>query len=236
MADISADTPAAAAAASPAADASSAAVASPAAAAMAAPTPSPAASSTGKRPLQQAVLSKPDCLLPTAYRRLSNAAPVESTSSRGTSSAAGVLIVSTAASPAAASPSCDELIAAAPKLIAAIRSAAKCVKVAEKVASLLEEGRVKPSNAGALFQILSAAAEEPTRWRTLSMRPAFRRLFGAADARLVLFALPQQQAIKVCRLTLHWDCTAIALQLHCNRTATALQLHCSCTAAARRCN
>ena len=92
----------------------------------------------------------------------------------------------------------DELIAAAPKLIAAIRVAGKCVKVAEKVASLLEEGRVKPSNAGAVFEILTAAVEDPTRWRKPAMRAAFRRLFCAADARLVLFAMPQQQVMPGC--------------------------------------
>ena len=92
----------------------------------------------------------------------------------------------------------DELIAAAPKLIAAIRVAGKCVKVAEKVASLLEEGRVKPSNAGAVFEILTAAVEDPTRWRKPAMRAAFRRLFCAADARLVLFAMPQQQVMPAC--------------------------------------
>jgi hypothetical protein len=94
----------------------------------------------------------------------------------------------------------DELIAAAPKLAEAIRSAAKCVKVAEKVASLLEEGRVKLSNAGAVFEILSAAVEDPTRWRKPSGRPAFRRLLIAADARLNLFPLHMQQSIKVWKL------------------------------------
>lgn len=76
--------------------------------------------------------------------------------------------------------------------------AGKCVKVAEKVASLLEEGRVKPSNAGAVFEILTAAVEDPTRWRKPAMRAAFRRLFCAADARLVLFAMPQQQVMPGC--------------------------------------
>ena len=76
--------------------------------------------------------------------------------------------------------------------------AGKCVKVAEKVASLLEEGRVKPSNAGAVFEILAAAVEDPTRWRKPAMRAAFRRLFCAADARLVLFAMPQQQVMPAC--------------------------------------
>ena len=95
----------------------------------------------------------------------------------------------------------DELVAAAPKLASAIRSPAKCVKVAEKVASLLEEGRVKISNAQAVFDVLSAAIEEdPMRWRKPAMRAAFRRLFGAADARLSLFQLHQQQSIKVWRL------------------------------------
>ena len=88
-------------------------------------------------------------------------------------------------------------MAAAPKLAAAIRSVAKCAKVAEKVASLLEEGKVKPFNARAVFEILSAAIEDPTRWRQPAMRPAFRRLLSSAEARLVLFPLQQQQSIKV---------------------------------------
>ena len=62
----------------------------------------------------------------------------------------------------------------------------------------LEEGRVKPSNAGAVFEILTAAVEDPTRWRKPAMRAAFRRLFCAADARLVLFAMPQQQVMPAC--------------------------------------
>jgi len=68
---------------------------------------------------------------------------------------------SAAAAPAAAvaSPS-DELIAAAPKLAEAIRSEKKCVKVADKVASILEEGRMlKLSNASAVFDILTAGVE-----------------------------------------------------------------------------
>ena len=134
---------------------------------------------------------EPDSL-PTAYQRrsLPNVTPVESTTPTAPAPAE-----SAAESSTAPLPSCDEIIAAAPKLIAAIRSAAKSVKVAERVASLLEEGRVKPSNAGAVFEILAAAVEDPTRWRKPSMRSAFRRLFCAADARLVLFAMPQQQAV-----------------------------------------
>ena len=100
----------------------------------------------------------------------------------------------------AATPPIDELVAAAPKLVSAIRSAVKCVKVAEKVASLLEEGKVKISNAGAVYDVLSAAVEDPMRWRKPSMRSAFRRLFSAADARLSLFQLHQQQSIKVWKL------------------------------------
>lgn len=95
----------------------------------------------------------------------------------------------------ASSASC-EISQAAPKLAEAIRSAAKCVKVAEK-ASLFEEGRATLSNASAMFSILSAAAEDPTRWRQASMRLAFRRLFNAAATRLNVFALQQQQSIKV---------------------------------------
>ena len=80
--------------------------------------------------------------------------------------------------------SSDELIAAAPRLAAAMRSAVKCVKVADKVSSMLEGGLVKLSNASAVFDVLSVAAEEPARWRTPSMRASFRRLFSAADGRL----------------------------------------------------
>lgn len=94
----------------------------------------------------------------------------------------------------------DELTAAAPKLAAAIRSTAKCVKVAEKVASLLEDGQVKISNAGAVFEVFEAAVEDPMRWRKPAMRAAYRRLFSAADARLSLFPLQQQQSIKIWRL------------------------------------
>ena len=96
--------------------------------------------------------------------------------------------------------SSDELVAAAPRLAAAMRSAVKCVKVADKVSSMLEGGLVKLSNASAVFDVLSVAAEEPARWRTPSMRASFRRLFSAADGRLSLFALPQQQSIKLWRL------------------------------------
>ena len=157
-----------------------------------------AASCTGKRPATDSAESET-----TTRQRLSTEAPAESEPS-----AAAAPVES--APPAAAGPadstanpptsstgasSSDELIAAAPKLIAAIRVAGKCVKVAEKVASLLEEGRVKPSNAGAVFEILTAAVEDPTRWRKPAMRAAFRRLFCAADARLVLFAMPQQQVM-----------------------------------------
>ena len=107
------------------------------------------------------------------------------------------------AAPAAPTPPAapsDEIIAAAPKLAAAIRSAAKAERVAEKVASLFEEGLVKPFNAGALFGVLSAAIEDPARWRKPSNRGAFRKLFSAAASRPVLFSLPQQQQIKVWRL------------------------------------
>ena len=159
-----------------------------------------AASCTGKRPATDSAESET-----TTRQRLSTEVPAES------EPAAATPVVS--APPAAAAPadstanpptsstgasSSDELIAAAPKLIAAIRVAGKCVKVAEKVASLLEEGRVKPSNAGAVFEILTAAVEDPTRWRKPAMRAAFRRLFCAADARLVLFAMPQQQVMPAC--------------------------------------
>jgi hypothetical protein len=142
-------------------------------------------SCTGKRPAT-------DCAEPesSARQRLSNVVPAESAPST-----AAAPVDSTANSSSTGASSCDELIAAAPKLIAAMRLLGKCVKVAEKVASLLEEGRVKPSNAGAVFEVLTAAVEDPTRWRKPAMRPAFRRLFCAADARLVLFAMPQQQAM-----------------------------------------
>ena len=161
-----------------------------------------AASCTGKRPATDSAESET-----TTRQRLSTEVPAESEPS----AAAAAPVES--APPAAAAPadstanpptsstgasSSDELIAAAPKLIAAIRVAGKCVKVAEKVASLLEEGRVKPSNAGAVFEILTAAVEDPTRWRKPAMRAAFRRLFCAADARLVLFAMPQQQVVPAC--------------------------------------
>ena len=149
-----------------------------------------AASCTGKRPATDSAESETttrQCLsteVPAESAPSTAAAPAESTANPPTSS--------TGAS------SSDELIAAAPKLVAAIRVAGKCVKVAEKVASLLEEGRVKPSNAGAVFEILTAAVEDPTRWRKPAMRAAFRRLFCAADARLVLFAMPQQQVMPAC--------------------------------------
>jgi len=106
------------------------------------------------------------------------------------------------ASPAAApSPSSDELIAAAPKLAAAIRSATKCVKVADKVASLLEDGKmIKVSNASALFDVLAAGVEEPTRWRKAEMRSAFRRLYAAAAGRIGFFSLQQQQSIRLWQL------------------------------------
>ena len=157
---------------------------------MASPTPPTtalvgAASCTGKRPATDSAESET-----TASKRLSNVVPAESAPST-----AAAPVDSTANSSLTGASSCDAIIAAAPKLIAAIRSSGKCVKVAEKVASLLEEGRVKPSNAGAVFEILTAAVEDPTRWRKPAMRPAFRRLFCAADARLVLFAMPQQQAM-----------------------------------------
>ena len=149
-----------------------------------------AASCTGKRPATDSAESET-----TTRQRLSTEVPAESAPS-----AAAALADSTANPPTSSSgaSSSDELIAAAPKLIAAIRVAGKCVKVAEKVASLLEEGRVKPSNAGAVFEILTAAVEDPTRWRKPAMRAAFRRLFCAADARLVLFAMPQQQVMPGC--------------------------------------
>merc|ERR1719469_1790744 len=129
-----------------------------------------ASSCTGKRPATDSV--EPDSL-PTAYQRrsLPNVTPVESAMPTAPAPAE-----SAAESSTAPLPSCDEIIAAAPKLIAAIRSAAKSVKVAERVASLLEEGRVKPSNAGAVFEILAAAVEDPTRWRKPSMRSAFRKV------------------------------------------------------------
>ena len=157
---------------------------------MASPTPATtalagAASCTGKRPATDSAESET-----TARQRLSSVVPAESAPP-----AAAPVDSSASSSCDTGASSCDELIAAAPKLIAAIRSSGKCVKVAEKVASLLEEGRVKPSNAGAVFEILTAAVEDPTRWRKPAMRPAFRRLFCAADARLVLFAMPRQQAM-----------------------------------------
>lgn len=149
-----------------------------------------AASCTGKRPATDSAESET-----TTRQRLSTEVPAESAPST-----AAVPADSTANPPTSSTgaSSSDELIAAAPKLIAAIRVAGKCVKVAEKVASLLEEGRVKPSNAGAVFEILTAAVEDPTRWRKPAMRAAFRRLFCAADARLVLFAMPQQQVMPGC--------------------------------------
>ena len=65
------------------------------------------------------------------------------------------------------------------------------------MASLFDEGRATIANAGAMFTILSAAVEDPARWRQASMRAAYRRLFSAASARLNLFPLQQQQSIKV---------------------------------------
>ena len=62
------------------------------------------------------------------------------------------------------------------------------------------QGKVKLCNSSAVFEILSAAVEDPARWRKPSMRPAFRRLISAADARLALFPLHQQQAIKVWKM------------------------------------
>ena len=121
----------------------------------------------------------------------SAAAPSAASSAAASSAAAPIA----AAAPAAAAS--DELIAAAPKLAAAIRSAAKCAKVAEKVASLFEENHVKPFNAGAVFDVLSAAMEDPTSWRQPSRRVALRRLFTAAAGKLVLFPLHQQQSIQV---------------------------------------
>lgn len=94
----------------------------------------------------------------------------------------------------------DEIVMAAPKLAEAIRSAAKCVKVAEKVASLLEGGMVNIGNTCAIFEVLSAATEDPMRWRKPAMHLAFCRLFGAAASRLNLFPLQQQQSIKVWQL------------------------------------
>ena len=160
-----------------------------------------AASCTGKRPATNSVESET-----TNRQRLSTEVPAESAPSAAAApvesapSAAAAPAYSMANPPTSSTgaSNSDELIAAAPKLIAAIRVAGKCVKVAEKVASLLEEGRVKPSNAGAVFEILTAAVEDPTRWRKPAMRAAFRRLFCAADARLVLFAMPQQQVMPGC--------------------------------------
>ena len=149
-----------------------------------------AASCTGKRPATDSAESET-----TTRQRLSTEAPAESAPSAAAAPAYSMANPPTSSTGASNS---DELIAAAPKLIAAIRVAGKCVKVAEKVASLLEEGRVKPSNAGAVFEILTAAVEDPTRWRKPAMRAAFRRLFCAADARLVLFAMPQQQVMPAC--------------------------------------
>lgn len=155
------------------------------------------ASCTGKRPATDSAESET-----TSRQRLSTEvsaeSPVESAPSAAAAPADSTATPPTSSTCASSS---DELIAAAPKLIAAIRVAGKCVKVAEKVASLLEEGRVKPSNAGAVFEILTAAVEDPTRWRKPVMRAAFRRLFCAADARLVLFAMPQQQVMPGCT----WD-------------------------------
>ena len=161
-----------------------------------------AASCTGKRPATDSAESET-----TTRQRLSTEVPAESSPSAAAAPVesappAAAAPADSTANPATSSTgtssSSDELIAAAPKLIAAIRVAGKCVKVAEKVASLLEEGRVKPSNAGAVFEILTAAVEDPTRWRKPAMRAAFRRLFCAADARLVLFAMPQQQVMPAC--------------------------------------
>ena len=149
-----------------------------------------AASCTGKRPATDSAESET-----TTRQRLSTEVPAESAPPAAAAPADSTANPPTSSTGASSS---DELIAAAPKLIAAIRVAGKCVKVAEKVASLLEEGRVKPSNAGAVFEILTAAVEDPTRWRKPAMRAAFRRLFCAADARLVLFAMPQQQVMPGC--------------------------------------
>ena len=162
---------------------------------MASPTEAPpaltgAASCTGKRPATDSAESET-----TTRQRLSTEVPAESAPPAAAAPADSTANPPTSSTGASSS---DELIAAAPKLIAAIRVAGKCVKVAEKVASLLEEGRVKPSNAGAVFEILTAAVEDPTRWRKPAMRAAFRRLFCAADARLVLFAMPQQQVMPGC--------------------------------------
>lgn len=129
---------------------------------------------------------------PPAVAAASSAAP----SAVPASSAAPSL----AAAAAAARP-CDELIAAAPKLAAAIRSAAKCAKVADKVASLLEEGRMfKLSNAGAVYEILAAGVEDPTFWRKPEARAPFRRLYSAALARMTYFPVHQQQSIRVWQL------------------------------------
>lgn len=105
----------------------------------------------------------------------------------------------------------DELVAAAPKLVAALRVPAKSMKVADKVASLLEEAKVfKLSNVSAMFDILSAGVEDPTRWRKSATRSAYRRLYSAAASRLSYFSLQQQPSIRVWqfRVTTQADLTA----------------------------
>jgi len=106
-------------------------------------------------------------------------------------------------SPAVPSPSADELISAAPKLAAAIRATAKAVKVAEKMASLLEDGRsVKLSNACAVFDVLSAGAEDPKRFHKPGMRAAHRRLYRAAAERSTVFPSHQQHMLRLWSLAI----------------------------------
>jgi len=56
---------------------------------------------------------------------------------------------------------------------------------------------LKISNAGAVFEVLSAGAEDPTFWRKAENRPAFRRLYRAAMERASFFPSHQQHSIRV---------------------------------------
>mmetsp|Transcript_41970 Transcript_41970/g.98370 ORF Transcript_41970/g.98370 Transcript_41970/m.98370 type:complete len:290 (+) Transcript_41970:70-939(+) len=94
----------------------------------------------------------------------------------------------------------DEIIAASPRLAAHIRSAAKCVKVAEMASALLEGGRVTLRNSAAFYEVLAAGLSEPKRLRSREYRAAFRRLYGAAIARLELFPPNAQPMLKLWEL------------------------------------
>ena len=94
----------------------------------------------------------------------------------------------------------DEIVAAAPRLAAAIREPGKCVKVAEKMASLLEEGKVKLINATAVFEVLSAAMEDAKRLKDPKLRGAYRRLYRAATERASLFPSHQQHQLRLWQL------------------------------------